>query len=306
MIVIIIIVNIMGTSRRTWPAVFALAAALAACSSAGDDPGLSIAATTDIVRAMTESVAPSGVEVTGIMPPGADPHAFQASPSQVAELRSADLIVTSGLGLEEGLEAVLDEAEAGGVTVLSLGEALDPVALGEGGALDPHWWMDAARGRRALELIGAALAEVAPAEADGIATRVAESADRLAELDREIVAMVDALPADRRRIVTGHDFLGYFADRYGLEVAATVVPGGSTLAAPSAADLAALAELVANEKIPAIFTDATEPHAIGVTGAAAAGLPDVVEVDAGSLGAAAGYEEMLRAAATTIVGALAP
>src|SRR5690554_3732642 len=81
-------------------------------SGGGEGNGLSIVATTTILGDVTAEVAGSAAEVTVLMEAGADPHGFEPSARQLAEMQQADLIVANGGNLEQNLEAPLDEAEA--------------------------------------------------------------------------------------------------------------------------------------------------------------------------------------------------
>ena len=63
------------------------------------------------------------------------------------------------------------------------------------------------------------------------------------------------IPDARRTLVTGHESLGYFAERYDLRLVGAIIPSLTTSAEPSAADLAALAETIRAEQVPAIFTE---------------------------------------------------
>jgi zinc/manganese transport system substrate-binding protein len=110
-------------------------------------------------------------------------------------------------------------------------------------------------------------------------------------------------------LVTNHDSLGYFADRYGFQVIGTVVPGGSTLASPSPRDVADLIEIVQAERIAAVFTDATEPDSLAqLVADESGGSVEVVQLYIGALGpigsGAAGYLEMLQLNVERISGAL--
>lgn len=58
-------------------------------------------------------------------------------------------------------------------------------------------------------------------------------------------------------LVTDHDAYAYFAKAYGFEIAGVVIPGGSTDAEPSSADLAGVIDTVKKEKVPAIFSNTT-------------------------------------------------
>src|SRR5690606_37328543 len=93
----------------------------------------------------------------------------------------------------------------------------------------------------------------------------------LESLHREIAEELAAVPADRRKLVTNHDALGYFADRYEFEVVGTVIPGGSTMAEPSASDLAELADLLRREGIAAVFADTASSTRLAETLAAEVG-----------------------------------
>src|SRR5690606_37065843 len=101
---------------------------------------------------------------------------------------------------------------------------------------DPHFWLDPLRMADASDLIASALDEVA--SGTDWAERAAPVRAELEELHSEIAAVLAPIPADRRKLVTNHDSLGYFADRYDFEIVSTVIPGGSTMGEPSASDLA--------------------------------------------------------------------
>jgi zinc/manganese transport system substrate-binding protein len=187
-------------------------------------------------------------------------------------VRAADLIVMTGLGLAAGLEGAIGAARDAGVPVLELGPRLNPVPFsrregnagadptgpGDAGVLDPHVWMDPDRMTRAATLIAAEVAGLGVDRAT-LDRRATEYAATLARADEQIQAALAPLPDDRRILVTNHESMGYFADRYGFTVLGVIVPGGSTLAEPSAADLARLADAVRTADVPVIFAETTAP-----------------------------------------------
>ena len=79
----------------------------------------SIVATTEILGAVVGEIAGKAADVTTLMPAGADPHAWAPSARDVERVMQATLVVENGLGLEEGLLAALDEAQAEGVPVFT-------------------------------------------------------------------------------------------------------------------------------------------------------------------------------------------
>ncbi len=266
--------------RRLQAAALALALAAGACGDAAAGEGeLQVLATTTILGDVVAAVVGDDAEVTVLLPPGADPHSFQPSARQVAAIEEADLVVANGLGLEEGLAEALD-----GDHVVEVAPRLDPLPFGTAvsGTPDPHVWMDPLRMAEAARQIAAELTRVAP-EVDWSARAEAYMAG-LAEVDREITDLLAPIPPERRKLVTNHDSLGYFADRYGFEVVGTVIPGGATLAAPSAAELAALVEVIEREEVPAIFVETTESADLAEALAAEAGGVAVVELYSGALG----------------------
>ncbi|OUZ07588.1 zinc ABC transporter substrate-binding protein [Aeromicrobium sp. PE09-221] len=280
--------------------------ALAACGDGPTDGGVVV--TTNILGDVVREVAGDDVEVTVLMPAGADPHSFEISAQQAAAVESADLVVSNGLGLEEGVQHVVDAAEAQGVPVLAVGDLVDPLEYREdasAGQLDPHFWTDPARMSLAVEHLTEALEEhagVDPAE------NAAAYLDELDALDRHMGDAFDAIPADRRSLVTNHHVLGYLADRYDFEVIGAVIPSGTTLASPSAADLDSLATAITQNDVPAIFADSSQPDRLAQVLADTADIEvEVVSLYSESLtaeGEAATYLGMMRANTDAIASAL--
>lgn len=236
----------------------------AACS-AGPDPAsgsLRIITTTSIVGDVVSNVVGDLAQVDVLIPPGGDPHEFQLSAKQVAQLRDADLVVAIGLGLEPSIAASLVEATADGVEVLELAPLLDPRSFPDG-TPDPHVWLDPIRVAEAAHLIATKLAALD--ESVDWTGRAEVYAAQLREADGQIAALIGGLAADERQMVTNHDAFGYFADRYGLEIVGVIIPGGSTLANPSSAELAELVRVIDELSVPAIFAETTESDQLANT-----------------------------------------
>ena len=285
-----------------------------------------IVVTTSILGDVVGGIVGDDAEVVVLMPPGADPHDFAPSARQAATLRGADLVVANGLGLEEGLVDALAATERDGVPVVEVAPLIDPLSSSgeedrheeeaEGddghdhGPLDPHVWQDPVRMADAAEHLAGAIAEVDEALPDETwDERGAAYAARLGEVHDEIVALLAAVPADRRRVVTTHDAFGYLAARYDLEVVGVIVPGGSTLAQPSAAHLAELADLIEREAIPAILAEVGVAADLAATLAAEVGGDvEVVTLHGDALGppgsGAETYLGLLRTNARAIAAAL--
>lgn len=293
----------------------ALAIVAAACSGATTseaDSGLQIVATTTILGDVARSVAGDAASVEVLMPIGADPHDFQASSQQLAAVQTADLVISNGLGLEEGLRDALEAAEADGANILEVAPLLEPIPFGaqepgDRGSEDPHVWMDPTRMAEAARLIAA---ELTALDADGDwRTRADSYAAELVAADQEIMTVLDAVAEGDRKLVTNHDSLGYFAPRYGFDIVGVVIPGGSTLGDPSSAELARLIDVIEAEGVKAVFVETTQPSALADAIARDAGHDvQVAELYTGSVGEAGSGADtlvtMLEANARRIAEAL--
>jgi zinc/manganese transport system substrate-binding protein len=250
--------------------------------------GPTVVVTTTVWGDVASNIVGENGVVEVLMPLGADPHGFQASSQQVAALHAADLVVANGLGLEGGLLEVLAVAQGDGANILEVAPLLDPIPFGSGDAdheepRDPHVWMDPTRAADGARIIGRELAAIAP-NVDWVG-RADTYAATLLSTDDAIEDTLAPIAQEQRRMVTNHDALGYFADRYDLAIIGTVVPGGSSLADPSSAELADLVETMRREDVNVIFAETTQPAALAEAVASELGEEvRVVELYTGSLG----------------------
>jgi ABC-type Zn uptake system ZnuABC Zn-binding protein ZnuA len=120
---------------------------------------------------------------------------------------------------------------------------------------DPHFWLDASLAIHYVENIRDALSQADPQGAERYAANAAAYMAELEELDRWISAQIEQIPPERRLMVTNHESLGHFANRYGLRIVGAVVPSVTTSASPSAQQLAQLADLIGETGAPAIFLE---------------------------------------------------
>ncbi|RDI63870.1 zinc ABC transporter substrate-binding protein AztC [Nocardia pseudobrasiliensis] len=299
----------MISSARAW--VLILLLTLAPACAARDDGRAHIVVTTNILGDLTRAVVGDSAEVTVLMPPNADPHQFAISARTAARIERADLLVHNGLGLEEGIRRHIRSAEDAGVATLAVGERVDPIAYRglERGGPDPHFWTDPVRAQRAVQTIGDRIAGIPGVDANAVRANTSRYLAELRGLTDWMTERFAAVPAERRKLVTNHHVFGYLAQRFGFEVIGAVVPSGTTLASPSAADLAELAETVRAAGVPAIFADASQPDRLARVLAEQAGLRiRVIGLYSESLTAADGgaptYAAMMRADTEAVVGGL--
>lgn len=279
-----------------------------------DDGRLRLVATTGQVADLARNVGGDRVAVTALMGPGVDPHLYKASAGDVERLRTADLVLYSGLHLEAKMGDVLARLGTR-KPVLAVAETLPADRLlspdESRGQHDPHVWFDVELWRQGVDAVAAELVELDPEHAEGYRARAAAYAAELETLHAWAREAFASVPERRRVLITAHDAFNYLGRAYGLEVRG--LQGISTATEAGTADVQALAALIAEREIPAIFVESSvSPRAIEAVRQAvrARGFEVVVggEVysDAmGDAGTPAGtYVGMIRHDVETIVASL--
>ncbi|MFA7330029.1 MAG: zinc ABC transporter substrate-binding protein [Candidatus Delongbacteria bacterium] len=225
----------------------------------GDDGRLRVVCTTGMITDLATRVGGGQIVCQGLMGPGVDPHLYKATAGDVERLSRADLVLYNGLHLEARLAEVF--AHLPGARSAALGERLPGAAplLGpDGHAPDPHIWFDVSLWSLVARRIGEELAAADSANAAGYRARAAALGDSLLALHAEILTRVSQLPPERRLLVTAHDAFQYFGRAYGFEVRG--LQGISTAAEAGARDVQALATLLVERRVPAIFVESSVPR----------------------------------------------
>ncbi|MCW0182064.1 MAG: metal ABC transporter substrate-binding protein [Zavarzinia sp.] len=256
---------------------FLLALGLSSIATAALAEPVKIVASFSILGDMVANVGGDHIALTTLVGPDGDAHVFQPSPRDARAVAGANLVIISGLGFEGWMERLTEAAAyKGKVVVASAGVTPREMAEEEEGHedhaedghddhghgnIDPHAWQDLSNGLRYVDNIAAGLIAADPANADDYRARAAAYRARLGALDAKVKAAINALPAERRKIITSHDAFGYFAAAYGLEVLAP--QGVSTESEASAKGVALLINQIKETKAPAVFLEnVTDPRLI--------------------------------------------
>ncbi len=318
--------------------VFCLSVLLTACTpQAGQNPAqasdvarLQVVATTTIVADVVAQVGGDLIEVNVLLPVGADPHSFDPTPQDIAKVADADLVFANGAGLEAFLEVLLESAGAS-EKIVHVSEGIDlrsftgqeksedehavEEAEEEHGeeehhdheGADPHTWTDPNNVLVWVENIASALKQQDPSHGAAYAANAETYSSALKSLDAWVREQTAQVPEADRKIVTDHALLGYFADEYGFTQVGALIPGYSTLAEPTAKELAELEDAVRELGVKAIFVGNTVNPALAerVTEDTGASL---VYIYTGSLsdtgGEASSYLDYIRYNVNAIVTAL--
>jgi ABC-type Zn uptake system ZnuABC Zn-binding protein ZnuA len=277
---------------------------------------LRVVVTTNILGDVMANIGAEMIELTRILPVGADPHGYQMTASDLQAIRGADVVFLNGLGLEESMHSSLEQF-TDQVPMVSVSEGIEGLAFGQEDDhedeaehqhdVDPHVWMDPAQVMIWVQNISKALSRLDPERAQGYQSNADDYLDQLDELDRWIQSQIENLPSERRVLVTDHDNLGYFAERYGMQLVGAIVPAYSAVAEPSARQLAELQDTIQTSGVPAIFVGTTVNPDLALQIADDLGI-QVVPIYTGSLsevdGPASTYLQFMRYDVTVIVEAL--
>lgn len=302
-------------------ALLGLATAVGGCGKPGDagrrftDSGkVRVVATHSVLGDLVKNVAGDRAELVSLVGPDGDAHTFDPSPQDGMIVADATVIFENGIGFEtwlDKLHAASGSKAARVVVTDGLAIRAGHAEPGRPSEADPHVWHDV---KNAIHMVGVVrdrLCAIDPPNAGLYRANAAAYLAKLEVLHAWVEKEVGAVPADRRKLVTNHDTFGYFADRYGFQIAGTALASVSTEAGdPSAADFAKLIEAVKAAKVPAIFAENVHNPKLMerlATGAGVKLAPPLYTDALGKPGTAGDtYEKMIRHNVTTIVAALKP
>ena len=297
---------------------------LMACSdassdTASDDETMPVVVSSNIVGEWVRIVGGDRVDVFDLVPAGVDPHSHQPGARDIARVSDAVTVFAVGLRLEQRwLEELIENASADPDDVVELGPRVDPIEFSfedqggarrdeeenekgeqhvedeneihdeddghDHGALDPHFWFDPQRTIVAVRQIAKELKALDPDSADHYDANRDAYISQLEELDTWILEQVSAIDVDDRHLVTTHDSLGYFANRYGFKVAGVIIPGGGTELERSPQEMAHLVDEVEEIGASVVFAEEQLSDRLANTLAREAGIRFVGGLYVGSLG----------------------
>jgi len=235
-----------------------------ACQTTTTNPQKTIVVTYSVLGSVVKELAGDAAKVVVSMPNGVDPHEWQPSARDISTINHADLVVENGLQLEGGMLKTLSAAKKAGVKFFTASDYIQVrhVGAGEGipsgdpdqaiGAVDPHLWLDPVDMKEIVQALSQTLLNELKLD---VSSRAADLENRLDGLNTTIVDIVSQVPVAERELVTGHESMGYFAQRYDFKLIGVFIPSLSSQAGISAANLAALKQTIIESHVKVIFTE---------------------------------------------------
>lgn len=259
----------------------ALVVGMAACGSGGPDESganssetasstapakvVSVVTTTAHLSDFAKVVGGDRVRVYNVLKPNVDPHDFEPSPADLEALRTADVVVKNGVGLEQWFDSAIAAANptgkiydaSTGVKIRAGDDEHDEDDGHEGEEGDPHIWHNPQNAILMATTVAQALETAAPDGKEVFQQRLADYVAQLNQLDVEIKSQIDALP--NKKLVTNHDAFGYYVDRYGLEYVGAIIPSFDSSAELSARQISNLVAKIKATGTKAVFSESSIP-----------------------------------------------
>ena len=211
---------------------------------------INVVATNSLLADLAGQVGGDLVDVTTLVPPGVDVHAFQLKPSHNLAIGRADLLVSNGGGLDDFLHPVLKNSARSKAKWVIVADGLEPSALLSSG--DPHYWLDPGLAIDYVKQIRNGLVEVDPKHESGYVANAQGYVRQILALDQEIEELLGRVATERRHLVTYHDAFGHLARRYNWEATALVPDDGRDVAPRT---LAKLVTRINRDGLPAVFVE---------------------------------------------------
>lgn len=173
-------------------------------------------------------------------------HDYTLTMRDMKTIESADLLAINGGGMEEFLEDVLESRD-----YLDCSEGLELAFNEEEGKPDAHLWLSPTFYADMAQNLAEGLCLADPSHADTYQQNAANTVTELEHLQTRLTEELSSLNC--RKLITFHDGFGYFAEAFGLEIAASVEEEEGSEA--SARRIVELTELIDEANIPAVFTE---------------------------------------------------
>jgi zinc/manganese transport system substrate-binding protein len=258
---------------------------------------LKVVASFTVLGDVVSQVGGKHVKVTNLVGPNGDPHEFEPSPADARNLKAAQVTFVSGEGLEGWMDRLITASGYKGKPVV-VSDGVNTRTMDEDGktVTDPHVWNSPVNVKVWVTNIEKALSEADPADAGAFKANAEAYLQKLDAMNAYAHSKFDAVPADRRKVLTSHDAFGYFGREYNVSFLAPL--GLSTETEASAADVAKLIEQIKAEGVRIYFLEnSNDPRLVKQIAKATAAQPGgelYVESLSDAKGPAPTYEKMFR------------
>ena len=237
--------------------------ALLVAGSVSAEP-LNVVSSFSILGDVAKQIGGDKVAVTNLVGPDQDSHVYNITSGDIKKIRGAKLVLLNGLGLEAAdVQRAVKQSK---VPFAEATKGIQALKAEEGehhhdheghhhdhGEFDPHVWTDPVLMTTYAQNVANALIQADPEGKTYYQQRLGNYQVQLKKLHSDAQAAFNAVPAAKRKVLTGHDAFSYMGKRYNIEFIAP--QGVSSEAEPSAKQVASIIRQIKREGIKAVFTE---------------------------------------------------
>ena len=247
--------------------------ATAAAATPASAKTIEAVASFTVLADMVRQVGGDHVHVISMVPPNGDPHEYEPTPDDAKHIKSADVVFTSGLGLEGWFGRLTKASGYAGKPVIA-SDGIKTRKMEEDGKTitDPHAWNSIPNAEIYVHNIEKALSKADPDDAAAFKDNADRYEAKLKDLDTYAHGQVDSVPKEDRKVLTTHDALSYFGATYGVKFLSPL--GFSTENEPSAAQVANVIKQIKAEHVHTyFFENSNDPRLVKQIADATAAQP---------------------------------
>lgn len=237
-------------------------------SYTGDEKKISVYTSFYAMYDFTKKIGGNKINLTNLVPAGTEPHDWEPTPKDIANLGKADVLVYNGAGMEGWIDKVLKSLNNKKLVVVEASKDLKLLKNEhedvdeqkdenkgkkeddhEDLEYDPHVWLNPMLAKKQMEVIKDALVTADPSNKDYYGKNYADNAKKIDELDKEYKETVSKFK--KKEIVVAHQAFGYICDAYGLKQVA--IEGLTADSEPSPAKMAEIVKFAKENNVKYIF-----------------------------------------------------
>ncbi|MGB5685778.1 MAG: zinc ABC transporter substrate-binding protein [Candidatus Electrothrix sp.] len=222
---------------------------------------LNIGASLHPYYSWVKNIVGDGVNVTSLIPPGSDPHAYQPVPSDMEKLENLDAVIVNGVGHDEFIKPMLKAIENDKLVVIDTSKGLPLIPVfGKHYAFDEkdgkvsynsHTYISITGAIQQMQMIARKLGRLCPSQAGVFVKNVRAYSMKLRSMLQSALMRIDMLDLNNLRIATVHDGYSYLFQELGIEVSAVVQPRHGVK--PSARQLQDTIKRIKRAKVNVLF-----------------------------------------------------
>lgn len=217
-----------------------------------EDKKISVYTSFYVMYDLAKKIGGDKINLTNLVPAGTEPHDWEPTPTDVANIEKSNVLIYNGAGMESWMDKILETINNDKLIAVETSKdlkLLDNVHEDEDLKYDPHVWLNPMLAKKQMESIKNALVEADPANKDYYETNYNNNAKKFDDLDKEFKDTIDKF--QKKDIVVAHQAFGYLCDAYGLKQVA--IEGLNAESEPTPAKMAEVTKFAKENNVKYIF-----------------------------------------------------